>query len=50
MGTLERSSAFKRDYRRAKSTPRHAKDIDPLLSAIVEVAKLLMRVSPHATL
>jgi len=32
MRTIERSSAFKRDYKRAKATPRHAKNIDPLLA------------------
>jgi mRNA interferase YafQ len=37
MRTIERSSAFKRDYKRAKATPRHSKDVDSLLSAIVEL-------------
>lgn len=32
MRTIERSSAFKRDYKRVKATPRHAKDIDDLLT------------------
>lgn len=40
MRTIERASAFKRDYKRVKATPRHSKDIEPLLSAIVE--KLLI--------
>jgi mRNA interferase YafQ len=35
MRTIERSSAFKRDYKRAKATPRHSKDVDSLLSAVV---------------
>lgn len=35
MRTIERASAFKRDYRRVKATPRFAKDIDVLLSNIV---------------
>jgi mRNA interferase YafQ len=35
MRTIERSSAFKRDYKRAKATPRHRKEIDSLLSAVV---------------
>jgi hypothetical protein len=30
MRTIERSSAFKRDYKRAKATPRHGKDLDSL--------------------
>jgi mRNA interferase YafQ len=40
MRTIERVSAFKRDYRRVKATPRYSKDIDHLLTAIVE--KLLL--------
>lgn len=40
MRTIERPSAFKRDYKRVKATPRHSKDIDQLLSTIVE--KLLV--------
>ncbi len=35
MRTIERSSAFKRDYKRVKATPRHSKDLDPLLSTIL---------------
>jgi mRNA interferase YafQ len=35
MRTIERSSAFKRDYKRAKSTPRHRKDVDWLVSTSV---------------
>lgn len=35
MRTIERSSAFKRDYRRIKATPRYSRDIDSLLSAII---------------
>ena len=37
MRTIERSSAFKRDYRRAKATPRHRNDVDSLVSTIVEL-------------
>jgi mRNA interferase YafQ len=33
MRTIERSSAFKRDYKRAKATPRYRKGLDSLLSA-----------------
>ena len=35
MRTIERSSAFKRDYKRAKATPRHRKDLDSLVSTVV---------------
>lgn len=35
MRTIERSSAFKRDYKRAKASPRHRRDVDSLVSAIV---------------
>jgi mRNA interferase YafQ len=35
MRTIERASAFKRDYQRAKATPRHTKDVDALVSAVV---------------
>jgi mRNA interferase YafQ len=34
MRSIERSSAFKRDYKRIKATPRH-RDIDALLTRIV---------------
>ena len=35
MRTIERSSAFKRDYKRAKATPRRGKDLDSLVSSVV---------------
>jgi mRNA interferase YafQ len=35
MRTIERSSAFKRDYKRAKATPRHSKNVDSLVSTVV---------------
>jgi mRNA interferase YafQ len=35
MRTIERSSAFKRDYKRAKATPRHRKELDSLVSTVV---------------
>jgi mRNA interferase YafQ len=35
MRTLERSAVFKRDYKRIKATPRHSKDVDSLLSAVL---------------
>jgi mRNA interferase YafQ len=37
MRTIERSSAFKRDYKRTKATPRYGKDLDSLLSAVLAV-------------
>ncbi|MCX6634460.1 MAG: type II toxin-antitoxin system YafQ family toxin [Acidobacteria bacterium] len=35
MRTIERSSAFKRDYKRAKATPRHGKDVGSRVSTVV---------------
>jgi mRNA interferase YafQ len=35
MRTIERSGAFKRDYKRAKATPRHSKGVDSLVSTVV---------------
>jgi mRNA interferase YafQ len=35
MRTIERSSAFKRDYKRAKKTPRHGRAVDSLVSTVV---------------
>jgi hypothetical protein len=35
MRMIERSSAFKRDYKRAMATPRHSKDVDSLVSTVV---------------
>ena len=35
MRTIERSSAFKRDFMRAKAAPRHRKDLDSLVSSVV---------------
>jgi mRNA interferase YafQ len=35
MRTIERSSAFKRDYKRVKATPRHGKDVDALLAGVL---------------
>lgn len=37
MRTIERSSAFKRDYKRAKAMPRHNKDLDSLVSTVVSL-------------
>ena len=33
MRTIERSSQFKKDYKRVKASPRHRKDLDALLSS-----------------
>ena len=35
MRTIERSSAFKRDFKRAKAAPRHRYDLDSLVSTVV---------------
>ena len=35
MRTIERSTAFKRDFKRTKATPRHSKDLDALLLAVL---------------
>jgi len=37
MRTIERSSAFKRDFKRVKATPRHAHDVDALVLAAVRL-------------
>jgi len=39
MRTIDRSSAFKRDFRRVMATPRHSKDVGSLLP---EILKLLL--------
>ena len=35
MRTIDRATAFRRDYKRAKSTPRHGKELDSLVAAVV---------------
>jgi mRNA interferase YafQ len=35
MRTIERSSAFRRDFKRAKAVPRHRNDLDSLLSTVI---------------
>lgn len=35
MRTIERSTAFKRDYKRVKATPRYGKNLDSLLSGVL---------------
>ena len=34
---IERSTAFKRDYKRIKATPRYRKDLDSLFSDILKL-------------
>jgi mRNA interferase YafQ len=36
MRTIERSTAFKRDYKRIKTTPRYRKNLDSLLSDVLK--------------
>lgn len=36
MRTIERSTAFKRDYKCIKATPRYRKDLDSLISDILK--------------
>jgi len=35
MRTIERSTAFRKDFRRVKSAPRHAGDVDALLTRVL---------------
>lgn len=35
MRTIEYASAFKKDFRRVKATPRHQRDIDDLLGTVL---------------
>jgi mRNA interferase YafQ len=35
MRTIDRATAFRRDYKRVQTTPRHGKDLDALVSAVV---------------
>jgi mRNA interferase YafQ len=37
MRTIERSSAFQRDYKRTKATPRYRKELGSLLSDVVSL-------------
>jgi mRNA interferase YafQ len=37
MRTIERSSAFRRDFKRAKANPRHARDVDASLLAAIKL-------------
>ena len=47
MRTINRSTAFKRDYKRIKATPQHNKDIDSLIEAVL-VLLLADQVLPPA--
>jgi mRNA interferase YafQ len=37
MRTIERSTAFKRDFKRVRATPRHSKDAEDRLVAVLEL-------------
>ena len=37
MRSIERASAFKKDFKRVKATPKHAKNIDGLLENVLEL-------------
>lgn len=37
MRTIERSSAFKKDYKRVKAMPRYAKKLESLLKTVLEL-------------
>ncbi|MBK8118358.1 MAG: type II toxin-antitoxin system YafQ family toxin [Sulfuritalea sp.] len=40
MRKIDRASIFKRDFKRVKASPRHRKDVDSLVSAVVELLLL----------
>jgi len=35
MRTIDRAAAFKRDYKRAKASPRHRQDVDRIVADVV---------------
>ena len=37
MQSIERASAFKKDFKRVKATPKHAKNIDGLLENVLDL-------------
>lgn len=37
MLTIEWATAFKKDFKRAKANPRHAKDVGPLLESVLGI-------------
>ncbi len=47
MRAIERSSAFKRDYKRVKATPKHRKNVDSLLTTVVSLL-LIDQVLPES--
>jgi mRNA interferase YafQ len=46
MRTIEYATAFKKDFKRVKATPRHRHDVEPLLAAVLV---LLVDDQPLAT-
>jgi mRNA interferase YafQ len=46
MRTIKRSTAFKRDYRKIKSTPRY-RDVDGLLTSILNLLADDRPLAPH---
>ncbi len=48
MRTIERSSAFKRDYKRVKAPPRHAHDLDRLVLTTVALLATDQALPPRA--
>lgn len=40
MRKIDRASIVKRDFKRVKASPRHRKDVDSLVSAVVELLLL----------
>jgi mRNA interferase YafQ len=46
MRTIRRSTAFKRDYRRIRTTPKY-RDIDALLAAILDMLASDRPLPPH---
>jgi mRNA interferase YafQ len=37
MRTIDRSSAFKRDYKRVKATPHHSKDVNERVRGVIKL-------------
>ena len=47
MRTIERATVFKRDYKRIKATPRHAKDLEDLLAEVFSLLLTDQALPPH---
>jgi mRNA interferase YafQ len=47
MRTIDRATAFKRDYKRAKATPHHKKDLDSLLGEVLNLLLTDQALPPH---